>query len=97
MSTFPGEPPEVLDGQIVLDDAGESEHVFYVHRDKDSNWSMWEDELGQSENDAGRRFSYTLSELGIACRIDVSTGKVIAYGVKDGDEIVSLEKEITVS
>jgi hypothetical protein len=99
MSTFPGQEPPVIDGQLSLADTGEREPVetvLYVHRDKDSNWSLWENDLapeGASE-DAGRNFAYTLYELGIACRVDLDSGDVTVYGVMDKGEVVRLEREI---
>lgn len=96
MTTFPGEQPPHIEGQLPLSAAGEVERVIYLHQDKDSNWGMWEDDLEQPDNKAGRNFSYTLLEVGIACRINVETGKVAAYGVEHGDDIVKLEREVEV-
>jgi hypothetical protein len=91
--------PPHIEGQLPLDDAGKRppvETVLHVHRDKDSNWNLWESDLapeGASE-DAGRNFAYTLYELGVACRVDLDTGDVIVYGVIDKGEVVRLEREI---
>lgn len=98
---FGTDAPPLIRGQLPLDDAGKRppvERVIYAGRDKDSNWALWEELAGPEAVDdpahAGRRFAYTLYELGVACRVDLDTGDVTVYGVIDNGEVVRLEREI---
>lgn len=83
-----------IEGQLPLEDGGDIEHTLYAHRDKDSNWNVWEEELHQDDETAGRTFSYALYEIGVRCRINLTTGEVTILGIEDGAEVVPLEREI---
>lgn len=83
-----------VEGQLPLEDSGDIERTIYVNRDKDSNWSLWENELHQDDNDAARTFAYTCYEVGLRCRINLTTGGVTILGIEDGGEVVPLEREI---
>lgn len=74
------------------------EHTVYVHRDKESNWDSWGTLCGKhggdSEGDAGSKFSYCGYEVGLATMVDMKTGRCVAYGIYDGKTLVNFEKEV---
>lgn len=74
--------------------SGIVDRMMYSHSSKDSNWDTWEHELNQPENEAGRKFAYTLYEVGFYCKINLDTGECKAWAVEDRGEPVKLEREI---
>lgn len=62
--------------------------TLYLHRDKGSNWSTWEDELGQPENEAGRRFSYAAYEVEVQGEVDLDSGVFTATHF-DGEKLAN--------
>lgn len=68
--------------------------TVYLHNSKESNLSVWGEDLGQPDNDAGQTFKWCGYEIGFDCYVDLESGRVFARGIKSGAEIVKLEREV---
>lgn len=74
-----------------------AEHLkLYFNRNKEDNWYVWEDQLNQPENEAGREFSYAGYEICLHCMVDLETGHVESYGIEDGNSLVEFEKPVRI-
>lgn len=72
------------------------DHVVYLHGSKDSNWESWRELGGDPETDAASTFAYTGYEIGLQCMVDMSTGEAMAYGIRDGDELVEFDRPVRI-
>lgn len=57
------------------------EVTIHVHRDKDSNYSLWEEWGLDPQSDAARRFAYTACEVPLRVRVNIETGESEILGV----------------
>lgn len=68
---------------------------LYVHRDKESNWSMLgEDPIlkdAELSDEAKQTFAYTGYEIELDCVVDVKTGKAMIHKVAG----VALEEPVS--
>ena len=73
------------------------DYIHYVHSSKDSNWSTWVETLGgEHGSDAGKEFVRVGYEIALVCKLDTETGVAMAYGIKDGNEVVKFEREVRI-